>query len=116
MIENGVKAPEFAGALQRMIGLMDEMDVTLATKDWLSVDCFGLADAAVLPYVLRLDALAMTPAVEARANVAEWYQRVQALPAYETAVAKWTPPPVAEMLRKSGEAVWNEVEPLTKAG
>ena len=116
VIENGVKAPEFAGALQRMIGLQDDMEKTLASNDWLGIDGFGLADAAVLPYVLRLDALAMTPVIESRPRVADWYKRVQALPAYETAVAKWTPAPVSEMLRKSGEAVWSEVEPLTKAG
>lgn len=115
VIENGVMAPEFAGALGRMIGLLDKMQESLTPNGWLSVDGFGLADAAVLPYVLRLDALAMTPVIEARSKVANWYERVQALPAYEAAVTKWTPPPVAEMLRTAGEAVWSDVEPLTKA-
>ena len=70
----------------------------------------------VLPYVLRLDHLAMTPLIEARPHVADWYARVQALPAYEGGVSKWLSRPVVEMFRSNGEAVWPEVEPLTRRG
>ena len=87
VIEHGVKAPEFGGALATMIGFLDRVDGALASCDWLSGDEFGLADAAVLPYVLRLDNLFMTPVIEARGNLQAWYERVQALPAYTKAVA-----------------------------
>ena len=71
-------------------------------------------DAGVLPYVLRLDHLAMTPAIEARPRVVDWYARVRALPAYATAVGGWLPEPVLAMFRANGEAVWADVEPLTR--
>ena len=114
VIEHGVKAPEFAGAVAAMVGLLDEMDASLEPGGWLSGAEFGLADAGVLPYVLRLDHVAMTPVIEARPRVADWYARVQALPAYETAVSSWLPAPVVEMFRNNGEAVWADVEPLTR--
>ena len=114
VIEHGVKAPEFAGALATMIGFLDRVDAALASGGWLSGDGFGLADAAVLPYVLRLDNLFMTAVIEARPNLLEWYGRVQGLPACTTAVGDWLAPPFVNMMRTNGEAVWDEVEPLTR--
>lgn len=114
VLEHGVNAPEFAGALRAMIGLLDRANAALAPGDWLSGDGFGLADAALLPYVLRLDNLFMTTLIEARPNLEDWYSRVQALPAYAGAVTDWLPPPFVDMMRSNGEAVWSEVEPLTR--
>ena len=114
VVEHGVKAPEFAGALKTMLGLLDDMEGALATEDWLSGGSFGLADAALLPYVLRLDHLAMTSVIEARPQVATWYARVCALPAYEKAVTDWLADPVVEMFRTRGEEAWAEIEPLAR--
>ena len=112
VIDNGVQAAEFAGALGRMVNLLDRMETDLAKRDWLSGDSYGLADAAVTPYVLRLDHLAMAPLISApaRPRVADWYDRVRARPAYETAVTKWTPDFAVDFFRGAGEAVWTDVE------
>lgn len=112
VLEHGVKAPEFAGALARFVDLLDAIQASDGT--WLSGDAFGLADATVLPYVLRLDHLAMTPLIEARPRVAEWYAAVQARPSYATAVSAWVPDVIVDLFRKAGEAVWADVEPLTR--
>ena len=69
----------------------------------------------MLPYVLRLDHLAMTPFIESRPALAVWYQRVQALPAFETAVASWLAPPLLQLFRANGEAVWDRVQELAAA-
>jgi glutathione S-transferase len=117
VIEHGVAAPEFAGALGAFLHLIDGMEAALARPGaWLSGDRFGLADAAALPYVLRLEHLAMTPllAPAARPRVADWLARVKARPSFETAVAAWAPAPVLELFRKQGEAVWAAVEPLAR--
>ncbi len=118
VLEHGVKAPEFAGALGRFVDLLDDMEAALPSTAWLSGDAFGLADAAALPYVLRLEHLAMTPLLSesARPRVADWLARVKARPAFETAVAAWAPAPILEMFRAQGEAVWADVEPLTRGG
>ncbi|MYG14090.1 MAG: glutathione S-transferase family protein, partial [Gammaproteobacteria bacterium] len=117
VIEHGVKAPEFAGALRTLVGLLERMETALpASAGWLSGEAFGLADAGVLPYVLRLDHLFITSAIEARPKVLDWYQRVQALPAFAAAVSDWLTPPMVAMMRGNGEAVWNEVAPLLEEG
>jgi glutathione S-transferase len=113
VIEHGVKAPEFSNAISVMLAFMEAINESLEEKNWLSGESFGLADAAVLPYVLRLDHLTMTPVLEARPHLMAWYQRVQALNCFETAVTARLAPPLVEMFRKNGEAVWADVEPMT---
>ncbi len=116
VIEHGVAAPEFAGALGHFLDLLGDMERALAGPAWLSGDVFGLADAAALPYVLRLDHLAMSPllAPGVRPRVADWLARVQARPSYEKAIHAWAPDSVVDFFRKNGEEVWADVEPLTR--
>ena len=115
VIEHGVKAPEFSGALDNFLDLLDRMEAALGAQPWLTHDRFGLADAAALPYVLRLDHLAMTPLFSggARPRVADWLARVKARPSFAVAVAAWAPAPILNLFRTQGEAVWADVEPLT---
>jgi len=117
VIEYGVKAPEFGAAIGVFVDTLDRMETALANQAWLSGPHFGLADASALPYVLRLEHLAMDPllAPSARPRVADWFARTKSRPSYATAVDKWLAPPVVEMLRKNGEAVWADVEPLTRS-
>ena len=116
VIEHGVKAPEFEGAVHTFVDLIDDMEASLPPGGWLSGEDFGLADAGVLPYVLRLDHLAMTPllAAEVRPNVHDWYARVQARPSYQAAVVEQLPQPVIDLFRNNGQEVWADVEPLTR--
>jgi glutathione S-transferase len=118
VIEHGVQAPEFAGALGVFLDALDQMDRELANAKWLSGDRFGLADATLLPYVLRLEHLGMDPLLERRARpgVADWLARVKALPSYDTAVEAWTVPAAVEMMRSNGKQAWAEIEPLTRPG
>ena len=111
VVEHGVKAPEFAEAIGVFVDTLDRMEAELAENAWLSGDRFGLADASLLPYVLRLEHLAMDPllAAAARPCLADWFARSKARPSWETAVESWLAPPVVQMLRKNGEAVWADV-------
>jgi glutathione S-transferase len=115
VIDHGVKAPEFAGALAQMVDLLDRIEVGLAESRWLSGDAYGLADAAALPYVLRLDHLAMSPLLSARPRLAVWFERARARPSYEAAIANWAPEPAVAFLRSAGETVWPEVERMATA-
>jgi glutathione S-transferase len=116
VIEHGVAAPEFAGALGVFLDTLAEMEAELAGQRWLSGARFGLADATLLPYVLRLEHIAMDPLLEseARPRVADWLARVKALPSYASAVEAWAVPAAVEMMRSIGKAAWPEVEPLTR--
>jgi len=117
VLEHGVKAPEFAVSLGHMIAFIDRMDEELAARDWLSGESYGLADAAALPYVLRLEHLGMGELLAAavRPRVADWFTRSQARPNFVTAVAAWIPEAAHDFLRVSGEAAWPDVEPIVAA-
>jgi glutathione S-transferase len=118
VLDHGVKAPEFAGALGVFLDGLDAMEVELGDRAWLSGDRFGLADASALPYVLRLEHLGLDPVLDpaVRPLVADWLARVKALPSYATAVEAWSPAAVIAMMRKGGEAAWADIEPLTRRG
>jgi glutathione S-transferase len=116
VIDRGVEAPEFAGALARMVEFLDKVDAAITPGGWLFGDSFGLADAAALPYVLRLDHLAMGPLLssDARPALADWCARVRSRRSFETAVANWAPEFAVEILRMNGQAVWPQVAALVK--
>lgn len=114
VIEHGADAPEFAEALRKMLVLLDQMEAALRERPqgWLTGTSFGLADAAVLPYVLRLDHLGFAALVSAPARpaVADWYARARARPSFATAVTSWVPDGVVEIMRMGGAAAWPKVE------
>lgn len=115
VIDHGVEAPEFVGALHAHLDFLDAMDETLAAAPWLSGERFGLADAAALPYVLRMRHLAMDGLVDQRGCVSEWFGRVEALPTYEKSVTRWLTPPILELFRSNGERVRATVEQAAAA-
>ena len=51
------------------------VDAALANADWLTPGRFGLADAGALPYVLRMEHLAMDGLIAPRARVSSTYRR-----------------------------------------
>lgn len=116
VLEHGVKAPEVAGAVADVLDFLDAMEERLRGGSWLGGDGFGLADAAALPYVLRLEHLAMDPLFSrgTRPGVEGWLERVKARPSFASAVTAWAPAPIVALFRRQGEAVWPEVEPLTR--
>lgn len=117
VIEHGVKAPEFAGAVRAFVDMIDDMETQLAGQPWLAGDAISLADASAMPYVLRLDHLGMSPllAADIRPRLADWYARIRARPSFEASVTALLPEFVIQMFRNNGDAVWADVEPLTRA-
>lgn len=114
VLEHGVNAPEMGAAIRAFVAMLNDMETALADGPWLCGDRLSLADACAMPYVLRLDHLAMTPffTADARPRVADWWTRIQALPSYATAVTEHVPEFVVEMFQNNGKEVWAEVEKL----
>lgn len=115
VIEHGVKAPEFANAIRVFVDYFDAMEAALEHQPWLSGEAYGLADAGTLPYVLRVDQLAMSPMIESRPRLADWLTRATERPSYENAISNWVPEIAIELFKNQGQEVWAEVEPLTRA-
>ncbi|MEZ4217732.1 MAG: glutathione S-transferase family protein [Myxococcota bacterium] len=112
VIEHGVRAPEFAGALRVFVAMLDDMEAALASAPWLSGSSFGLADATIVPYVLRLEHLAMDPLLDAaaRPRVADWLARAKSRASFAAAVDAWAPQALVDGMRAQGKEAWPEVE------
>ena len=91
------------------------LEARLTSHDRLAGGAFSLADAALLPYVLRVDHLALDGLFEERSGLSAWYQRVQDRPAYEVAVSAWLPDAVVANFRAAGGAVADDVREVLAA-
>ena len=117
VLEHGVAAPEFAGALGVFVDMLVDLESLLAERAWISGDRFGLADATLLPYVLRVEHLGMDPLLDGtvRPALRGWLDRVKARPSFVPAVEAWAPPALVEMMRTNGKEEWSEIEALVEA-
>lgn len=116
VLEQGASAPEFEEALGVFLGMLDQMESELSERPWLSGASLGLADATLLPYVLRMEAMAMDRflASTRRPNCSDWLSRWKGREVFDTAIDAWIPDVVAKLLRSNGEAVWKEVEAVAQ--
>jgi glutathione S-transferase len=109
LFEQGVDAPAFQSALDRLLDFITSMENALAQDKWLSSASFGLADCAALPYVLRFDHLNLAQIwSDGRLpHVEHWLEAVKARPSYETAIVAHLSGPALGMFG----AVGSQVEP-----
>ena len=114
VVTPGIAAPEFAGALAVFLDALDAMESELAGTPWLSGRAPGLADATALPYVLRMEHLAVDPLISARPHVSSWLERWKKRETYATAVEGWAPAPVIEMMCAGGESEWPAIERIAR--
>ena len=114
--ERGTEAPVFRAAVKtydKVLGLMEE---ALADGPWLAGADYSLADAAVTPYVLRLDMLGMAGMWEgARPRVGDWYGRIRARPSAALALDAYIKPTDTEMMINSGAEAWPVVQEILAA-
>jgi len=73
-------------ALDYLVGMMED---ALAQHPWLAGPTYSLADIAMAPYINRIEVLKRPEIVgpAKRPRVAEWWQRIQAKPAFQEAFA-----------------------------
>lgn len=115
VIEHGVHAPEFVGALGELVRLLDDMEVALGSGGpWLAGANYGLLESTVLPYVLRLDHLGLTSLLDSKTRpaLADWYRRATARESFAVAVTGWAPPEIVDLLRQLGAPLVPEVEAM----
>jgi glutathione S-transferase len=83
--------------------LLKTMAASLAEGPWLAGDAFSLADAAVIPYLLRLDLLHLSNLWADRPSVAAWYRRMRARPSVQKELL--------ERMRPEDKAPFEKLEP-----
>lgn len=114
-LEDGIDDPDAATAMRVYDAFLGDMEVQLARTPWLAGDRFSLAEVGVVPYVNRLDMLQLSGLwTEKRPHLAAWWQRIKARPTFETALMKYVPPALGEMMRKYGSETWPKVRAIVQ--
>ena len=72
---HGLQSKYVRQALDHHLKLLKMMDSALARGPWLAGEAFSLADAAVIPYILRLDLLKLDKLLSEKAG--DWYRRMR---------------------------------------
>ena len=114
--EMGTEAPVFRAAVRRYDKMLGIMEAALADGPWLAGAGYTLADAAVTPYVLRLDMLGMSGMWEgSRRRVGDWYGRVRERPSAAAALDAFIKPADVEKMIGPGTEAWPEVQEILAA-
>lgn len=108
-IRQGIKAKNFADALNRYLGVLDQVEDRLTTQHYLVGNYISLADFALLPYVIRLDHLAFNDAIVSRPFLSAWYERLQQRPSFEVAVVDWLSESAVNAFRAAGGKIKNDI-------
>jgi glutathione S-transferase len=116
LFAEGVNAPQFAGAVERMSKFLDDMEASLSESKWLVGDQYTLADVCVIPYTFRLENARMDGFWRdgRRPNVERWMSDIKARPSFDTAIQQWLPGPLLEALHAFGEMARDDVENVIK--
>jgi glutathione S-transferase len=88
-VEVGVSNEEEEEAYAKLDYLLVQMEERLSHGPWLAGPSYSLADVAMAPMINRIEVLPRPEMLDARyrPRVADWWQRIQARPAYQTAFA-----------------------------
>lgn len=79
---NGFPAYKLDAAMERIQMSLSRMEAALTSTRWMAHDMFTLADIAMMPSIVRLEDLGLASLWDERPQVADWYQRLQAKPAF----------------------------------
>ena len=112
LFKKGVDNPVFPDAIKRLYKMVVDMDLALARGPWLTGNDYTLADIAYAPYITRLDHLKFAGIVEKYPRVADWYKRMQARPAYQSALAAQFNPKYLPLMDEKGSAAWPHVKTM----
>jgi len=107
---HGLESKFVREALDYHLKLLKMMDQALGRGPWLAGEQFSLADAAVIPYILRLDLLKLkrllSPTVEG------WYQRMRARPSVKKEMLERMTPQDKAPFEKLDPDPWPVIQKL----
>ena len=105
LLEKGLEAPIVAEGIKQSKVFLDKLENELQGHDWLYGESFGIADAATIPYIIRMDQLALSSLFDenTRPNIYSWYKKIQKMDIFRKAVTEFVPQPLVVVLNKFGE-------------
>ena len=95
--------------------LLKMMDGALQGGTWLAGGHFSLADAAVIPYILRLDLLKLRRLWQRMPAIDAWYERMRARPSVKKELLERMRPEDKAPFEKLEPDPWPQVEKLAWA-
>jgi glutathione S-transferase len=95
--------------------LLKMMDAALQEGAWLAGGHFSLADAAVIPYILRLDLLRLSNLWKKFPKVEDWYRRMRAHPSVKKELIERMRPEDKAPFEKLEADPWAKVEKIAWA-
>lgn len=111
-IDHGLDAPEARDAILTFVRAFARMEHALTETDWLAGSGYSLADAALTPYLVRIDMLGLWDLwKEGHPRVDAWFDRVRARPSFEPAMFRYMP----EALRQTMLANGRKAAPALRA-
>jgi glutathione S-transferase len=90
--------------------LLKTMDAALQEGAWLAGGHFSLADAAVIPYILRLDLLRLSNLWKGLPSIEAWYQRMRARPSVRKELLERMRPEDKAPFEKIAPDPWPKIE------
>lgn len=115
-VERGFEDPDADHAVRTRDLYLSKMEDAPAAGPWILGNTFSLADAALTPYVNRLDMLSMSAMWErSRPNVTAWFARIKDRASFKPALLDWIPDQLATDLRTFGAQSWPNVERVLAA-
>ncbi len=113
-VDLGIEAPQFRAALARFESWLTDMERDLAQGPWMAGDSYSLAEVAYTPYVIRIHELNLTPMLDRRPHISEWYERIQARPNFGPGYGDWADPAYVALMAEKGSEVWPRVREILK--
>lgn len=111
--EQGVESPYVYYGIAHFEKMFATMEKDLAGNDWLVGGAFSLADINLMPFVARLDKLALLDAWTAeRPNVRSWWARVRERPSHKSAIDGQLTEDETAAMKKFGGALRQRVGEL----
>lgn len=114
VVEQGLDAPGVAPALGTYAKTVQAMAAPLANQPWLAGERWTLADATMLPYVLRAEHLGLTWMWDDAPVVADWLARNKALDAY-AAIEQHLDPKYLELMGSISQQECEKARDLASA-
>lgn len=112
---DGLDAPQFKAAIEMMDSMVGRVESSLEESGgpWLTGETYSLADAAVTPYMFRLEIFQFSEMWStSRARAADWWARIQERPNYGGVISPDTPEAGLAHRRKMGAEAWPRVRKI----
>lgn len=89
IVEKGFQAEQVADATISVRRILQQVDNAAGRSRWLAGNAYSLADAAILPFVTRLELLGMAEFWRERPHAASWLADARQRTTYDTAIAAY---------------------------